>query len=166
MQRRVRSLIEWEARALRHRMLKPESRYVSSCSKTPGLYNALSSLSPGGGSGRHLALIMRSIDCLLPCFSQSSADSSKNEQDSRLAEHHGQRRNSTPAALIPHRGDTFTDQGSLSIEPGAEQPRRHSGSGIHHVMQQWKQENPRNEPFNSVAYYARQTFASEKPPTN
>ncbi|KAL8896303.1 MAG: hypothetical protein Q9192_003166 [Flavoplaca navasiana] len=83
----------------------------------------------------------------------------------KRAEQHAQRRNSTPAALNPHHTDTFTEQGSLSIEPGAEQPRRHSGSRIHHVMQQWKQENPRDEPFNSVAYYARQTFAAEKPPT-
>ncbi|KAL8858912.1 MAG: hypothetical protein Q9178_004591 [Gyalolechia marmorata] len=59
--------------------------------------------------------------------------------------------------------DTSTSQGSLSIEPGAEQPRRHSSSRIHHVMEQWKQENPRDEPFNSVAYYARQAPGVKKP---
>ena len=63
---------------------------------------------------------------------------------------------------MPHHTDPLIEQGSLSIEPGVEQARRHSGSRIHHVMQQWKQENPRDEPFNSVAYYARQTFAAEK----
>ena len=65
---------------------------------------------------------------------------------------------------MAQRMDTSTSQGSLSIEPGAEHPRRHSSSRIHHVMEQWKQENPRDEPFNSVAYYARQTPAVKKGP--
>ena len=139
------------------------------------LYNALISPVLGKTADGYSALAARNVGNFLHYFrvlTSSSkhitgviADQVMCRQEPGPAEHQGQRRNSTPGALIPHHTESLTEAGSLSIEPGAEQPRRHSSGQIHHVMQQWRQANPRDEPFNSVTYYGRQNSAGNQQST-
>lgn len=48
-----------------------------------------------------------------------------------------------------------TGRASLAYETASTAPCRDSATHCHHVMEQWKGENPREEPFSSVVYYAK-----------
>ncbi|KAI4269167.1 MAG: hypothetical protein L6R35_006702, partial [Caloplaca aegaea] len=80
-----------------------------------------------------------------------------------LDERSGLRRHSTPAALMSLEHESSSNHPSVSIATAGAGPRQVSAACSHHVMQQWQQGNPCEEPFNSVVYYAKKDAGKQKP---
>lgn len=70
-------------------------------------------------------------------------------------ENQHRRRHSTPAALMSQEDIKSTGHASVGYESTTTVPYHKSETHCHHIMQQWKEENPREEPFSSVVYYAK-----------